>query len=408
MKTPPQISVAQLLEYGEMLIDDGQPAAARKFFLKAIEREPDNIDALLLLSGVCERGEDSLRYLARVLEIDPRNERARAGIRWARKRVSPSSNAGGDLPQRSSTSPTFDHAITVQSDPQRAARSNDSLQKQATSPRPDRATAPAGVSYRAAEETVPHHIRSNQPETQKHSSPSPAASILLGGLIGLILIACVAIGALWLFGPPQNVVAQIAPAVAASATPTLAPMATAVPTLATVATSTPTLAPTAIVEPAPTLEPTTAPTEVPIDTPVPTLEPTIEPTTASIDPAPAPSTDTTRWIDVDLTRQVLIAYEGDTVVRTTLVSTGLPGTPTVTGQYNIYVKYPAQLMYGPGYYLPDVPWVMYFYNDYGLHGTYWHNNFGQPMSHGCVNLPTPEAEWLYNWASIGTLVNVHY
>ena len=45
-------------------------------------------------------------------------------------------------------------------------------------------------------------------------------------------------------------------------------------------------------------------------------------------------------------------------------------------------------MSGPGYYLPGVPYVMYFYQGYGLHGTYWHDNFGQPMSHGCVNLPT--------------------
>ena len=105
---------------------------------------------------------------------------------------------------------------------------------------------------------------------------------------------------------------------------------------------------------------------------------------------------------------MLVAYEGNTPVRRVVVSTGLPGTPTVTGQYNIYVKYTAQLMVGPGYYLPDVPWVMYFYEGYGLHGTYWHNNFGHPMSHGCVNLPTPEAKWLYDWASVGTLVNIHY
>ena len=63
-------------------------------------------------------------------------------------------------------------------------------------------------------------------------------------------------------------------------------------------------------------------------------------------------------------------------------------------------------MSGPGYYLPDVPFIMYFYKGYGLHGTYWHNNFGQPMSHGCVNMPTPEAEWAYNWAGIGTPVIV--
>jgi lipoprotein-anchoring transpeptidase ErfK/SrfK len=111
---------------------------------------------------------------------------------------------------------------------------------------------------------------------------------------------------------------------------------------------------------------------------------------------------------VDLTHQRLLAYQGETPVRTVTVSTGLPRTPTVTGRFQIYVKYTAAPMSGPGYYLPNVPYVMYFYRGFGLHGTYWHNNFGHPMSHGCVNLPTPEAEWLFNWASVGTPVVIHY
>ncbi len=125
-------------------------------------------------------------------------------------------------------------------------------------------------------------------------------------------------------------------------------------------------------------------------------------------PAPPASGNSGRWIDIDLTAQRLTAYEGNTPVRSTLVSTGLPRTPTPTGQYRIYVKYTAADMSGPGYYLPAVPYTMYFYRGYGIHGTYWHNNFGQPMSHGCVNLPTPEAQWLFEWASVGTLVNIHY
>ena len=115
-----------------------------------------------------------------------------------------------------------------------------------------------------------------------------------------------------------------------------------------------------------------------------------------------------RWIDVNLSEQQIYAYEGDTVVNSFTVSTGLPDTPTVTGEFNIYVKVPMQDMSGPGYYLRDVPWVMFFYDDYGFHGTYWHNNFGSPMSRGCVNLRTEDAEWLYNWASVGTRVVVHY
>jgi lipoprotein-anchoring transpeptidase ErfK/SrfK len=114
-----------------------------------------------------------------------------------------------------------------------------------------------------------------------------------------------------------------------------------------------------------------------------------------------------RWIDVDLTNQKVRAYEGDQVVQTFTVSTGTWRTPTVTGQYDIWIKLRVDDMKGPGYDLRDVPYVMYFYKGYGLHGTYWHNNFGTPMSHGCVNLQTDDAAWLYEFASVGTLVNVH-
>jgi lipoprotein-anchoring transpeptidase ErfK/SrfK len=122
--------------------------------------------------------------------------------------------------------------------------------------------------------------------------------------------------------------------------------------------------------------------------------------------APPQEVQEARWIDIDLSLQSLTAYEGDTPVRTTLVSTGLVNTPTPEGQFRIWVKFRYDDMEGPGYYLADVPYVMYFHKGYGLHGVFWHGNFGHPMSHGCVNLPTPEAEWLFNWADVGTLVNI--
>lgn len=115
-----------------------------------------------------------------------------------------------------------------------------------------------------------------------------------------------------------------------------------------------------------------------------------------------------RWIDVNLSEQRVYAYEGNTLVNSFLASTGVAETPTVTGTYKIWIKVRIQDMSGPGYYLPNVPYVMYFYEDYGLHGTYWHNNFGTPMSRGCVNLTVDDAEWLFGWASVGTVVNVHY
>ncbi len=113
-----------------------------------------------------------------------------------------------------------------------------------------------------------------------------------------------------------------------------------------------------------------------------------------------------KYFLVDLSEQRLYAFEGETLVRWTAVSTGRWRTPTVTGTYQIYAKYVSTRMRGPGYDLPNVPYTMYFYKGYGLHGTYWHNNFGTPMSHGCVNMPTPEAEWAFNWAPLGTTVIV--
>ncbi|MDT8306009.1 MAG: L,D-transpeptidase family protein [Anaerolineae bacterium] len=159
-------------------------------------------------------------------------------------------------------------------------------------------------------------------------------------------------------------------------------------------------------------------TVTPSPTPTATATPTVAPTFVSVSTAPQPVVRPAgvgpdeRWIDVNLTQQRLVAYEGDVPVFETLVSSGTWNHPTVTGQFRVWLRFTSQTMdgrrLGYNYYLENVPYVMYFFEDYALHGTYWHNNFGTPMSHGCVNLPTPAAEWIFNWSSIGTLVNVHY
>lgn len=115
-----------------------------------------------------------------------------------------------------------------------------------------------------------------------------------------------------------------------------------------------------------------------------------------------------RWIDINLSEQTLSAFEGTDIVNTFSISSGRAGYPTVTGEFRIWVKVRIQAMSGPGYYIENVPWVMYFYGDYGIHGTWWHNNFGTPMSAGCVNMSIPDAQWMYQWASMGTVVVVHY
>lgn len=122
--------------------------------------------------------------------------------------------------------------------------------------------------------------------------------------------------------------------------------------------------------------------------------------------APPAPTGIGREILVDLSDSRVYAYENGILVRNVIASMGRAATPTVQGDFTVQRKYVSQAMTGPGYYLPDVPYILYFFQGYALHGTYWHNNFGQPMSHGCVNLQTHEAEWFFAWADVGTPVRV--
>ncbi len=357
MKSEPRLTLQQLLQYGIRLVEENQSEAARPFFEKVLERDPKNIPALMWLAGLGETPSDSFAYIARALVIDPKNERAHAAIRWNHWR-----------------------------------EQNDKLRAAGFEPSGPAAAARGG----------------------KNTAPSRAAPAWLGAIAALIVFLG-AFASVYL-GQPQPVsatalqpsvqttpITQVLPNITPPplATRTLPPPATSAPTDAPAATATlpPTVLPTATSSPTATPEPPTATPEPPMPLP---------PTDTPVDAVNPAGSSGARWIDVDLSNQKLVAYEGDTPVYWVTVSTGLPGTPTVTGQYHIYVKYVAQTMSGPGYYLPDVPYVMYFYEGYGIHGTYWHNNFGHPMSHGCVNAPTPDAQWLYDWADVGTLVNVHY
>lgn len=121
-------------------------------------------------------------------------------------------------------------------------------------------------------------------------------------------------------------------------------------------------------------------------------------------------TSSEKRIEVDLANQRLYAFEGDRKVYDFLVSTGKWGR-TPTGEFRIWVKLRSTKMEGGSkalrtyYYLPNVPYTMFFANDqiprwrgFGIHGTYWHNNFGHPMSHGCINMKTEEAAQVYGWA----------
>lgn len=123
-----------------------------------------------------------------------------------------------------------------------------------------------------------------------------------------------------------------------------------------------------------------------------------------------------KLITVDLGSQKLTAWENGKIVHETKVSSGMNLTPTVKGSFRVQRKIPLHDMRGPSpykniypsgkYLTKNVPNTLYFYQGYAIHGAYWHNNFGRPASHGCVNTPLASAQWLYDWAPVGTRIEI--
>ena len=116
-----------------------------------------------------------------------------------------------------------------------------------------------------------------------------------------------------------------------------------------------------------------------------------------------------KWIDINLTKQVLVAYEGEKAVYATLISSGEAGLgdpekskSTKRGIFRIHTKYVSITMdsdvVGEEFELRDVPYVQFFESGYALHGAYWHDTFGTPKSHGCVNLAPEDARRLFFWS----------
>lgn len=127
------------------------------------------------------------------------------------------------------------------------------------------------------------------------------------------------------------------------------------------------------------------------------------------------ASSTQKRIVIDVGEQVLRAYEGEQLAIETTVSTGLDLSPTTIGSFTVFKKTPSRYMQGPiadtpasdRYDLPGVPWNLYF-TEAGevIHGTYWHDSFGQQYSHGCVNVPPEIAAELYHWTPLRTTVVV--
>ncbi|MGD8751743.1 MAG: L,D-transpeptidase family protein [Anaerolineales bacterium] len=336
----------EAIESAFRAIQSGNHLEARRWAERAATLAPEREEPWLILAGLASP-KASLAYLNQALEINPLSKDARKGMHWAVQRW--------------------------------RKQELDSVQSQ-----------------KIVEIKVP-------PEEWiiKRSAILPWALIIFIIVAGL---------AFWFGTPSFSLAFQSSNTRAinslalqkATFTPTNTATYTPTPTFTPTQTPThtPTLTPSVTPSPSPTLTATTPPTKTPIPTKPENSNPGVSPPSA-IQPGE-------RWIDVNLSTQRVFAYQGKKLKNSFVVSTGTWRYPTVTGQYHIYVKYLYADMSGPGYYLLDVPYVMYFYKGYGIHGTYWHNNFGTPMSHGCINLTINDAGWMFNWASVGTLVNIHY
>lgn len=356
----------QALQQAQDALRRGDPQAARRWAEGAAALAPQWEEPWLLLAALSPP-RASIACLERALQINPQSARARQGLAWAQNRL------------------------------QASPPSHSSLEDTAPSQRRAQ-VASRGIASPIAKDSSPTQPRSVSP-TRKHRKRP-----LLLSFFFLLLLSAIGGLALWSGGmtpalawlgemlpsPSPVVFSYGAPAqlLKPTYTPTLTPTPT--PTATFTPTFTPTATYTATLTPLPTNTPWPTATALPYSSPIP------------------PVVEGDRWIDVDLSAQRLYAYQGNTLIASFIVSTGTAQHPTVTGRYHIYLKLLYTDMAGPGYYLPDVPYTMYFYKGYAIHGTYWHNNFGVPMSHGCVNMRIDDAAWLYSWAPLGTLVNVHY
>jgi lipoprotein-anchoring transpeptidase ErfK/SrfK len=341
-----------------------------------------------LLLAVVASPRASLAYLQRALQVNPTSRRARAGMHWAAARARKSS-AGSAAGQGKTPDASGNRGRAV---PPTLARRWPAAAHPAAPMERRQIRAldfglllamlalffSVGLAYKAWEPVAGESVRGAFEDANRF-----------------------AVGLVFTDTPTAS------PTPPATATSTAAPTATATDTPTPTATGTATPVPTDT----PTITPTPPPTLTPTETPVPpTPRPTKRPKPKKVagpEVRPGPVGQDENWIDVDLSSQTTYAMQGDQVVNSFTVSTGLWPNLTVTGVYRIYVKYRTADMYGADYYLSGVPYVMYFYKGYGLHGTYWHNNFGQPMSHGCVNLRPVDAGWLFDFAEVGTIVSVH-
>jgi len=379
----------------------GDRQSARQLGEQAALLAPNMEDVWLVLAASDANPQDALAYAQKALEINAASTRARQAVEWASRRLNPEK-----AQVAAAVTEGIGHSAVVAPEPQKrvyreAIASPRLISTKRAWPYAVGAVALACAVFAfAAYSAVTHPALAS---IVKNVSAPLSNQEDLWAPVDVVKPTITPIGS-------SAFAAQAADTPASTSVATLTPLsASPIPTRKS--TLSPTDFPTSTATEEPVSSPTLAATETPGSMAMEIVADT--PTGQSVEPAavqdiyPAKGNGV-RWIDVNLSEQRVYAYEGDIVVNSFIVSTGTARTPTVTGKFKIWIKLKSTTMSGPGYHLTNVPYAMYFYKGYGLHGTYWHNNFGTPMSHGCVNLTTADAGWLYNWAFEGTEVNVHY
>jgi hypothetical protein len=375
----PVSKIQENLRLGIKAARTGRNEEARTHLQTVLEQDGDNILALFWLAFVAPEPAESTRLLEHILALEPDNERAKAGLLWVQQQATAEVEvkAGEDRPDSTESLP------------------DQSLRDQFLSKTEAQQRAKKGALAHRARRTI---------------DPLLVITIILGAMALLALglqpdvFIPFKIGDSWLSFASQNSQVALTEGQISSHLKT-------VPSKTKFSSQSDTivmgLLETQVHPFVPETKPGPEQAAVPLEAMLVDSQPVefigrgelfgadrwlFQPVHESL-LAHQPTSPDEKWIEVNVTEQRVTAWEGNIPVMSFLSSTGLSGTPTVLGKYNIYWK-----MAGPSYYLPDVPYTMYFYRGYALHGAYWHNNFGQPMSHGCVNLSIENAKELFEWA----------
>ena len=432
MSTQPRqssVGITKQLHAGINAAREGKPNVARAYLNGVLAKEPENIPALLWLAFIAETAQESVNLLKNVLILDPDNERAKSGLRWAESRLgltesevdtndeSSTNDESGQITTEVDTTEVDTNEVDDESTDNEEPFEPLTLRQQLFSSESQNKGRKSVLAHRARRTINPFlifligitvtsaflSITTNQPNfVFANDKQADVTDVQVGDKDIFQLVVEIR------SNPPPEIRIEQPVTDFSKSSSTIQNSSHTIPIPASWQTYQ-----SSRNSVSQTLSLPTNPNNGPI---------LFEPVETSL-LAHQPEWPEQKWIEIDLAAQHVTAWEGNVPVMSFDSSTGKAETPTITGKFHIYWKLKKAIMMGGDYYLPDVPYTMYFYNDYGIHGTYWHDNFGIPVSHGCVNLQTENAKELFEWTgphvpdytnevtsssyNLGTLVVVH-